>query len=67
MTPSLATVPDPVSVSDPRPTITLLDLTTAISATGASDQDVVAAVVGLLETGRVKLIGQVLEEDLLGP
>jgi hypothetical protein len=49
----------------PATTITLLDLVTELSATGASDREVVAAVMDLLETGRVRLIGQICEEHLL--
>jgi len=53
------------SASEPPPTITLLDLVIELSATGASDRDVVAAVIDLLETGRVRLIGQICQEHLL--
>ena len=45
-------------------TITLLDLVVELSATGASDREVVAAVMDLLETGRVRLIGEICEEHL---
>jgi hypothetical protein len=36
-----------------------------LSATGATDREVVAAVMDLLETGRVRLIGQICDEHLL--
>lgn len=54
---------DPVSA--PRRTITLLDLVSELSAVGATDREVVAAVMDLLETGRVRLIGQIRDEDLI--
>ena len=44
--------------------ITLLDLVTELIATGASDREVATAVMDLLQTGRVRLIGQVCDEDL---
>ncbi len=65
MTASFATVPTTCSFSESPPTITLLDLVIELNATGASDREVVAAVMDLLETGRVRLIGQICEKDLL--
>jgi hypothetical protein len=65
MTTTLATISCSFSHSEAPSTITLLDLVTELSATGASDREVVAAVMDLLETGRVRLIGQVCEEQLL--
>ena len=65
MTPSTATAFDIEPVRAARSTATLLDLVSELSATGATDREVVAAVLDLLETGRVRLIGQVCDEDLL--
>ena len=65
MTMALASGPDSFSHCGPPTTITLLDLVTELSATGASDREVVAAVMDLLETGRVRLVGQICEEQLL--
>ena len=63
MTPySIAAVSDPLSGLDSQPAFTLLDLVIQLSATGASDREVVAAVDDLLETGRVRLIGQICEQ-----
>jgi hypothetical protein len=49
----------------PALTITLLDLVSELTATGATDCEVVAAVMDLIETRRVRLIGQICEEHLL--
>ena len=65
MTTAPSTVPDLASALGPPLTLTLLDLVTELSATGASDREVVVAVMDLLETGRVRLIGQICEEHLL--
>ncbi len=54
----------PRRAPEPTLTITLLDLVIELSATGASDREVVAAVMDLLETGRVRLIGEICEEHL---
>ena len=63
---TMAPASDPDSFHRERPTtITLLDLVTELSATGASDREVVVAVMDLLETGRVRLVGQICEEHLL--
>jgi hypothetical protein len=48
-------------------TITLLELVTELAEAGGSDREVVAAVLDLIETGRVRLIGQVCEADLGAP
>jgi len=48
-------------------TITLLELVTELAEAGGSDREVVAAVHDLIETGRVRLIGQVCEADLRAP
>ena len=45
-------------------TITLLDLVSELVDAGGSDREVVTAVLDLVETGRVQLIGQVREADL---
>ncbi len=47
-----------------RRTLTLLELVSELVDAGGSDREVVAAVLGLLDTGRVRLIGQVREADL---
>ena len=65
MTPSTATDVDIDPVCAARSTLTLLDLVSELSAAGATDREVVAAVLDLLETGRVRLIGQVCDEELL--
>ena len=46
-------------------TITLLDLVAELSAAGGDDREVVAAVLDLLRTGRVRLIGQIRDEHLV--
>jgi hypothetical protein len=43
--------------------LTLLDLVTALVETGADDAEVVAAVLDLVATGRVRLVGVIREED----
>ena len=65
MTVSVATAPIAHSAFASPTTITLLDLVVELNATGASDREVVAAVMDLLETGRVRLIGEICEEHLL--
>ncbi len=65
MTASFATAPTTCSFSESLPATTLLDLVIELNATGASDREVVSAVMDLLETGCVRLIGQICEEDLL--
>lgn len=45
-------------------TITLLDLVSELVDAGGSEREVVTAVMDLVETRRVRLIGQVREEDL---
>ncbi len=65
MAAAIATIPEPASLPEAPPTITLLDLVVELGDTGASDREVVAVVMDLLETGRVKLIGQICEEHLL--
>ena len=59
------TEPQLAAVPEPPTTITLLDLVTALSDTGAADAEVVAAVMDLLETGRIRLTGQICEEHLI--
>lgn len=46
-------------------TMTLLDLVSELVDAGGSDREVVMEVMDLVETGRVCLIGQVREADLL--
>jgi hypothetical protein len=46
-------------------TITLLDLVYELIETGASDAEVVAAVIHLIETRSVHLVGQITDADLL--
>ena len=48
----------------PVRTITLLDLVSELVDAGGSDHEVVTAVMNLVETRRVRLIGQVREADL---
>ena len=47
--------------SAPRAALTLLDLVNALGESGATDREVVAAVVDLLASGRVRLV----DEDVL--
>jgi hypothetical protein len=65
MPPSSATAVEFDPDFTPRTTITLLDLVSELSATGATDREVVAAVMDLLETGRVRLSGQICDEHRL--
>lgn len=44
--------------------ITLLDLVSELVDAGGSEGEVSAAVMHLIETGRVRLVGQVCEADL---
>jgi hypothetical protein len=46
-------------------TTTLLDLVSELVDAGGSDREVVTAVLDLVETGRVRLVGQVRGPDLL--
>lgn len=55
---------DSWALHSPR-TITLLDLVSELVNGGANDREVVAAVMDLVDRGRVRLIGQVVERDLL--
>ena len=50
--------------SNPR-TITLLDLVSNLLESGEDDRDVVETVMDLVNRGRVRLIGQVVEVDLV--
>ena len=43
--------------------ITLLDLVFELGEAGASEREIVAAVVDLVHTGRVQLVGQIREGD----
>jgi hypothetical protein len=52
------------STTNPR-TITLLDLVSRLLEGGADDRDVVESVMDLVSRGRVHLIGQVVEVDLV--
>jgi len=52
-------------ISDPR-AITLLDLVADLFEAGASEREVVEHVIELVSRGGVRLIGQVVERDLLG-
>ena len=52
------------ATSNPR-TITLLDLVSNLLESGEDDRDVVEAVMDLVHRGRVRLIGQVVEVDLV--
>jgi hypothetical protein len=52
------------STTNPR-TITLLDLVSRLLEGGADDCDVVESVVDLVSRGRVHLIGQAVEVDLV--
>jgi hypothetical protein len=51
-------------LSDQR-TITLLDLVADLLKEGVTERDVVEQVMDLVSCGRVRLIGQVVERDLL--
>jgi hypothetical protein len=46
-------------------TITLLDLVADLLEDGVTDREVVEEVMDLVSRGRVRLIGQVVERDLL--
>ncbi|MGH0036561.1 MAG: hypothetical protein ACQGVK_16160 [Myxococcota bacterium] len=48
-----------------RTELTLLDLVSALGETGATDREVVASVMDLLTTGRVRLVGRIRGEQLL--
>ncbi len=48
----------------PVRTITLLDLVSELVDAGGGDREVVTAVMDLLDTRRVRLIGQVRDADL---
>ena len=52
------------STTNPR-TITLLDLVSKLLEGGADERDVVESVMDLVNRGRVRLIGQVVEVDLV--
>jgi hypothetical protein len=52
------------STTNPR-TITLLDLVSKLLEGGADDRDVVESVMDLVNRGCVRLIGQVVEVDLV--
>ncbi len=43
---------------------TLLDLVTALAASGASEEEVVWAITHLVNSGRVRLVGQFLEAHI---
>jgi hypothetical protein len=51
----------PASVA--QPTLTLLDLVVELSAAGGNEEEIVFAVLDLVQTGRVRLLGQVREGD----
>ena len=44
--------------------VTLLDLVSALADSGASDKEVIGAIVHLVNSGRVRLIGQFCESHL---
>jgi hypothetical protein len=52
------------ATSNPR-TITLLDLVSNLIESGEDDREVVETVMDLVHRGRVRLIGQVVEVDLV--
>jgi hypothetical protein len=52
------------AISSPR-TITLLDLVAELVGDSANDREIIASVMDLVNRGRVRLIGQVVEQDLL--
>ncbi len=52
------------ATSNPR-TTTLLDLVSKLMERGADDSEVVESVMDLVIRGRVRLIGQVVEVDLV--
>ncbi len=53
-----------LSASLQSPTLTLLDLVVELSAAGGSEEEIVFAVLDLVDSGRVRLIGQIREEHL---
>ena len=55
--------PKPRAAAEAPNALTLLDLVTALVESGADDGEVVAAVLDLVETGRVRLVGVIREED----
>jgi len=66
MTSTTATALDFGLAPLPPTSATLLDLVSALTGTGATDEEVVAAVMDLIETGRAKLVGEIGEHHLLG-
>ena len=59
-----ATPTEPWATSNPR-TITLLDLVSNLLESSEDDREVVETVMDLVHRGRVRLIGQVVEVDLV--
>jgi hypothetical protein len=56
----------PVADADPRAEqITLLDLVAAVADVAASDEEVIATVQHLIDSGQVTLVGQFRNVDLL--
>ena len=62
MTPAITRASDPSPSG--RRTTTLLHLVMELANQGASDGEVVAAVMDLIETGRIRLVGEICEPDL---
>jgi len=52
------------AISSPR-TVTLLNLVSQLVEGSANDRELVASVMDLVDRGRVRLVGQVVEADLL--
>ena len=65
MTTSTAALED--RPDDARATHTLMELVLALIETGATDREVVAAVIDLLGTRRIRLVGEVGEEHPSAP
>ncbi|UCE86091.1 MAG: hypothetical protein JSU66_17495 [Deltaproteobacteria bacterium] len=62
---AVAVAPDPRSLQKPRHrTCTLLELVQSVGAVTASDEEVVATVMYMLRTGRVRLCGNFRDEPI---
>ena len=66
MTSAIATVTPVESSPTPatQPVLTLLDLVVELSAAGGTEEEVAFAVLDLVQSGRVRLLGQIREADL---
>ena len=58
--------PTPLATGQqPRTRVTLLDLVAAVVDSAESDEEVIATVHHMLHSGRIKLVGQFRNRDLL--